>query len=202
MRVLGTLNGFATSFSAIGRAVGPALGGPLFTVGVKRGYVIAPFWMFTLVGILGAIPVWWIVEGKGFDNEDDKVAEDDETREVLHEEGLEGGAEAAGKPGPVLVPTEEQVESPPEEHDVIAPLSRTPTLSSRMSLGSALTIETNGEGDESTGVAFGPRSSSTRRSSRTVIRRMSNPIGMGEQGISRSYSSNLGQSLGSYQTHF
>lgn len=202
MRVLGTLNGFATSFSAIGRAVGPALGGPLFTVGVKRGYVILPFWTFTAVGILGAIPVWWIVEGKGFDNDDDKIAEEDETHEVLHEEGLEGGAEAAGKPGPVLVPTHEQVESPAEEHDAIGPLSRTTTLSSRMSLGSALTMETNDEGEDTTAISFGPRSSSTRRSSRTVIRRMSNPIGMGEQGISRSYSSNLGQSLGSYQTHY
>jgi hypothetical protein len=36
-----------------------------------------------------------------------------------------------------------------------------------------------------------------RRPSRRVLRKMSIPIGMGGQGISRRYSSNLGQSFGS-----
>lgn len=202
MRVLGTLNGFATSFSAIGRAIGPAIGGPLFTVGVKRGYVIAPWWMFTLVGILGAIPVWWIIEGKGFDNEDDKVVDEDESGEVLREEGLEGGADAPGKLGPVLVPTQENIENQGEEDDEIGPLSRATTMSSRISLGSALTVDSNGDDLDEMSNSLAGRSSSARRTSRTVIRRMSNPIGMGEQGISRSYSSNLGQSLGSYQAQY
>src|SRR4051812_4823807 len=41
IQMLGTLNGLATSISAIGRAAGPAIGGGVFTMGVKHGYVIA-----------------------------------------------------------------------------------------------------------------------------------------------------------------
>ena len=66
VRLLGTLNGVATAISAVGRAIGPGIGGPAFTFGVDIGYVILPFWIITLFGIAAHIPVWWLEEGEGF----------------------------------------------------------------------------------------------------------------------------------------
>lgn len=90
LRVLGTLNGVGVSISAIGRAVGPAIVGSAFTFGVKRGYVIIPWWILTLLGILSALPAFWIVETDGFvpGREDDS---DDETEEQP-EEARNGGS--------------------------------------------------------------------------------------------------------------
>ena len=202
LRVLGTLNGFATSFSAIGRAIGPLIGGLAFTAGVEAGYVVAPWWMFTVIGVVAAVPVWLLEEKEGFGGDDDLVsdeesAEEDEEEEeeqegLLQREAVDAGAEAQGRPflprPSVSSPArgDESVEEAEEALDDINPLSRQTT----MSMASALTMETDdGAGEE------GP--SLSRRSSRRVMRRMSIPIGMGERGISRRYSSNLGQSLGS-----
>jgi hypothetical protein len=66
LRVLGTLNGFATSLSALGRAFGPAVSGILFTWGVDHGYVITPWWTLAVISAFGAIPVWQIKETDGF----------------------------------------------------------------------------------------------------------------------------------------
>ncbi len=65
LRILGTLNGFATTFSGVGRAIGPAVIGAVFSWGVRKGYAIAPWWLLTLVGLVGAIPPWFIVDGEG-----------------------------------------------------------------------------------------------------------------------------------------
>lgn len=80
LRVLGTLNGFVTMFSGLGRAIGPASTGLAFSWGAKHGYVITAYFFLALVAVLGAIPVFWVVEGDGpsatVDNSD---AEDNET---------------------------------------------------------------------------------------------------------------------------
>jgi len=73
LRVLGTLNGFATSLSAIGRAFGPAVSGVLFTWGVDQGYMITPWWTLAVISALGAIPVWQIKETDGFGNSSEGV---------------------------------------------------------------------------------------------------------------------------------
>lgn len=75
LKILGTLNGVGVSISAIGRAVGPALLGEAFTVGVKLGYVIIPWWMLTALTVVATIPVFWIEETDGFAPDDD---DDDE----------------------------------------------------------------------------------------------------------------------------
>src|ERR1700761_1050492 len=100
LTLIGTLNGFATSFSALGRAAGPFMGGWLFSAGVDAGYVIAPWWTFGAVGIIAAIPVWFLVEGEGF-GDDDLISDEEEIEEqeeFLRAEALEGEAEAAGRP--------------------------------------------------------------------------------------------------------
>jgi len=200
LRVLGTLNGFATSVAAVGRAAGPALGGAIFTAGVKRGYVIAPWWSFSAIAILAAIPVFWLEEGEGFGG-DDEVSDEEEEEEILEAEGLEGEAEAAGKPGPITMiapPVEREAveeEEEEEEHayggvsDLGGALTRTTTASS-----AAFTVSEDGTPPIS---RRGSQPALSRRNSRRVMRRMSIPLGMGSQGVSRRYSSNLGQSFGS-----
>ncbi|ORY04556.1 major facilitator superfamily domain-containing protein [Clohesyomyces aquaticus] len=78
LRVLGTINGLATSVAAVGRAAGPTIGGGIFTWAVKRGYVFPPFWTLAVIALIGFIPTLWLVEGKGFgddpDEEDGSVA--------------------------------------------------------------------------------------------------------------------------------
>ncbi|KAL3461464.1 major facilitator superfamily domain-containing protein [Aspergillus heterothallicus] len=66
LNILGTLNGVATSVSAVGRAAGPALLGPVFSLGVKMGYVILPWWLLACIACVAAIPVPFMVEGEGF----------------------------------------------------------------------------------------------------------------------------------------
>jgi hypothetical protein len=80
LRILGTLNGFATSISAIGRGVGPAIGGGTFTLGVELGYVILPWWTIAVMSVGGAIPVWWLIEMDGFggsESESESESEED-----------------------------------------------------------------------------------------------------------------------------
>ncbi|OAL64390.1 MFS transporter [Trichophyton rubrum] len=64
--VLGTLNGVATSASAIGRAIGPAALGGVFSIGVKAGYMIIPWWTLAFIAAISALPAFWIIETDGF----------------------------------------------------------------------------------------------------------------------------------------
>jgi hypothetical protein len=205
LRVLGTLNGIATSVSAIGRAAGPAMGGAFFTLGVKRGFVIAPWWLFSFLAILAAIPVFYLEEGEGFGgDEGDETDEEEFEEEFLREEALEGEAEASGKPGPIIVPNMQQAEEAEEEAygGVGGLLTRTNTNTS--------VAMTEGGFESYTGTPTGVGSQSrrqsssqqqppqlSRRNSRRIMRRTSMPIGLGSQGMGRRYSSNLGQSFGS-----
>ncbi|KAJ5934348.1 glutamate carboxypeptidase [Penicillium verhagenii] len=65
MTVLGTLNGVGTSVSALGRAAGPALIGTAFSYGVKRGYMIIPWWLLSALALWSVVPAFWIVEQEG-----------------------------------------------------------------------------------------------------------------------------------------
>lgn len=66
LRILGTLNGAATSVSAVGRASGPAISGLTFTWGAEHGYIVVPWWTLATLTLIGAIPVWFLVEMEGF----------------------------------------------------------------------------------------------------------------------------------------
>ena len=88
LAVLGTLNGFATTFSAFGRALGPALAGAAFSFGVKHACIALPWWLLASMAVLGAVPVWFIEEGAGprAGATEDDDQEESET-EVEDEEG-------------------------------------------------------------------------------------------------------------------
>lgn len=81
LRVLGTLNGVATSVSAVGRATGPAVGGAVFEVGAVHGWAILPWWVLAGFAVLGAIPVWWLIEMDGFGGSGDD-GDDENERET------------------------------------------------------------------------------------------------------------------------
>lgn len=86
LRILGTLNGYATTFSGIGRAVGPAMTGSIFSLGVRKGYMIFPWWALAVMALIGTLPSFWIVEGDGPsgkapESDDGDDGEDDEFEE-------------------------------------------------------------------------------------------------------------------------
>ncbi|KAH8200387.1 hypothetical protein TruAng_005416 [Truncatella angustata] len=88
LNILGTLNGFATTFSALGRASGPAMTGAAFTWGVRRGIIAIPWWLLAVIACIGAIPAWWIEEGQGpsvSSSASDSDTDSDET--VIEDDG-------------------------------------------------------------------------------------------------------------------
>lgn len=99
LSILGTLNGFATTFSALGRASGPALAGLAFSWGVKNNMIGLPWWILGLIAAVGAIPVWMIVDGDGprpensssessdaEDTDDTQVDDDDDEEAIVFED--------------------------------------------------------------------------------------------------------------------
>lgn len=177
LRILGTLNGLATLFGAVGRAIGPAIGGAVFTLGVQNGFIIAPFWILAAIGAIAAVPTFYLEEGEGFGGSNDDVEDSDDeiespnksqAREIVGEEAEEEGY---GGVGPLL--------------------SRTNTASSR-----AMSMDYEGDyayEDASRREVEGQSSGPLRRK---TSRQMSTPIGM-KKPIGPKFSSSLGQSFGS-----
>lgn len=190
LRVLGTINGLATSVSAVGRAAGPAIGGGLFTWGVKRGYVIVPFWTMSAISLIALIPTFWLIEGKGFG--DDSDSDDEESGTLVVEEVEEEPSM------PLSIGTDSDAAQSESE---FGELGATPNLLSYTSTrSSAAAFSENADEDSddeeysdrrrSSNARDRARSQSQGRRTRTVRRRTSVPIGMGV-GFRR-YSSNLG----------
>ncbi|TIA68975.1 MFS general substrate transporter [Aureobasidium pullulans] len=174
LRILGTLNGIATSVGAVGRALGPAIGGSTFTYGVKIGYVILPWWVLSFIATIAAIPSFWVVEGEGFGGDADNVEDDEDS--IIEEDEQEA---EYGSPGPLLSRTDtissgaiSEDEREYDSDDTARDITQSPQVRSR-------------------------RASSSNRLSRRPSRKMSAPIGMENRTISRRFSSNLGQSFGS-----
>lgn len=78
LRILGTLNGFAVTISAIGRGLGPALLGATFSWGLEKGYVIPAWWLLSIISILGTIPLAFLIEMDGFSSTEPTSDEDEE----------------------------------------------------------------------------------------------------------------------------
>jgi hypothetical protein len=185
LRVLGTVNGVATSVAAIGHAAGPAVGGALFSWGVKRGYVIVPFWIMSAVALVACIPTFWLVEGKGFGDDSDSDEEGIEPIEDHDEEG---------RTGFYSVGVDDAAQSESDFGEPANLLSHTSTRSS-LAMFSGDETEDDEEGHDrqrrSSSVLRSARSHSQGRRRRNVVRKQSSvPIGMGV-GFRR-FSSNLG----------
>jgi len=178
LKVLGTLNGVATSISALGRAFGPAVAGATFSLGADIGYMILPWWTLACIAMIGAIPAWWLVEMDGFggdDSDDDiYIDEDDDDDQIV------GDADGTGSPA--LVATNAAPGSlsvNPADRDLLpADLPELALTTSGGSLG---------------------RSRRQRKESFSMKRMQSHsPVGMGiglASGRQRRYSTDLGTTL-------
>jgi hypothetical protein len=181
LRVLGTLNGVATSISAVGRAAGPAVGGGLFSWGIKRGYVIVPFWTLSAIALLAAIPTFWLVEGKGFGDDPesdeesvDEIVQQDEERSIQHHSGSVN---------------DDTAQSESEFGEPANLLSHTSTRSSTAMVSDDESDDGHGVGREAHTLNTSRSHSQGRR--RNVLKKQTSlPIGM-SRGFRR-YSSNLG----------
>ncbi|KAJ5106497.1 glutamate carboxypeptidase [Penicillium angulare] len=91
MSVLGTLNGVGTSVSALGRAAGPAVIGAAFSYGVKRGYVIIPWWLLSALALWSVVPAFWIVEQDGPYRDDQDAEEEQDEGEQNQDDSRENG---------------------------------------------------------------------------------------------------------------
>ncbi|KAF1916566.1 major facilitator superfamily domain-containing protein [Ampelomyces quisqualis] len=184
LRVLGTVNGVATSISAVSRAAGPTVAGWLFSWGVKRGYIIVPFWFLSVVAFLAWIPTLWLVEGEGFGND----VETDEEGDTAIAQDEERGTGIDSRDA-----SDEAMLSESEFGEPENLLSHTSTRSSL-----ALMSDDEAEYDEaehhprrrSSNALSSARIHSQGRRRHVVKRQSSVPIGMGA-GFRR-YSSNLG----------
>jgi hypothetical protein len=86
LRLLGTLNGVATSLSAISRAVGPYSAGTIFTWGVSHDYPTAAWWLLAFFAALGHVSTWWLVELDGFGGSEDSDSSDDGSDDIMLDE--------------------------------------------------------------------------------------------------------------------
>ncbi|KAK6496861.1 hypothetical protein TWF481_001845 [Arthrobotrys musiformis] len=86
IRVLGTLNGFATSTAAMGRAAGPSLFGWLFSVGQKGVWTTIPWIGLAIVAATMWIWIPKLVEGGGVGGESSSDSSDSDDEEEGGEE--------------------------------------------------------------------------------------------------------------------
>ncbi|KAF4493362.1 tetracycline resistance TCR1 [Fusarium agapanthi] len=124
LRVLGTLNGYATTFSGLGRALGPASTGALFTWGADHGYVVTAWFFLMLIAILGAIPAYLVEEGEGPSASASSSAENSDTE----------NDQASSSSSTILLPEDSAIESEEEEEEEL-PLTKTKSRSVEQSYG-------------------------------------------------------------------
>ena len=185
LRLLGTLNGVATSISALGRATGPFVSGILFTWGINVGYVIVPWWTLTAFAICGTIPVWWLIEMDGFGSANESDSEDEDTVEeenALRESNNVVKTPHRGQRGG-LDGIVEGTEDGDESEDEFA-IAEDPLLPQHVRLSKTVSS-----------------SSPVRPIIAHIERRMSSPIGMREgvgPGGGRRLSNGLGQSINAF----
>lgn len=126
LRILGTLNGFAVSISAVGRAVGPAMTGATFTWGIEKGYVITGWWLLSFIAILGAIPLWSVDEPEGFSSTDPNSDAEDEEGDLSDPFESENDAEILNG---------DETAAGDSDEEIFPPLNRVSSRASRKASG-------------------------------------------------------------------
>lgn len=216
LSVLGTLNGVATSISAIGRAAGPALAGGTFTAGVDIGYVVISWWTLALVAMVGAAPVFALVEMEGFagtsnDDEDDSDDEDEDEDDAEDRDGSDSEREVrflTTTDDPDSRRTAKTTSSVITSSAVRDTHARKSASSTSSPPSAAVLIEDvfeadfdrddnllSGSSSLTPTTSRGSQPRTRRRSSHRELRRIASPIGLGPGVIpsgSRRYSSDLG----------
>ncbi|KAK2028875.1 major facilitator superfamily transporter [Colletotrichum zoysiae] len=120
LRILGTLNGFATMFSGFGRAFGPAAAGAAFSWGVARGSVVVAYWFLALTAVLGAVPIYMLFDYDALTQTPDATDDEDEN---VSDEGYV--SEGSGRPAPPPPPAETApllgAKTGPAGYDAVSP---------------------------------------------------------------------------------
>ena len=93
VRVLGTLNGVATSITALGKAAGPAITGVVFSLGVNIGYIVLPWFLLTALGVACLFPTWHLVEFDGFGDDDDLAKARSDEGDVIESDVRSSGVQ-------------------------------------------------------------------------------------------------------------
>ncbi|KAG9507738.1 hypothetical protein J7337_001293 [Fusarium musae] len=124
LRVLGTLNGYATTFSGLGRALGPASTGALFTWGADHGYVVTAWFFLMFIAILGAIPAYLVEEGEGPSASASSSAENSDTE----------NDQASSSSSTILLPEDSAITSDSDSEEEL-PLTKTKSRSVEQSYG-------------------------------------------------------------------
>ena len=189
LRILGTLNGLAVSISGLGRAAGPAITGWAFTVGANSGWSILPWWILAAIGIIAAVPVWWLVEMEGFGDADDSADSSDSE--------VEPDFDSPDDP----LPANTNTRQPPQE-DMSSP---SVTANGNGGLHPLRRENTNASATESdsllTPLGLTHTNSSGSRRAAQPRRIVAGPLGMGEgvgPGGGRRLSNALGTSNGGF----
>lgn len=63
--VLGRIHGLTVSLASLSKAVGPAVAGVLFGIGLREGVVGTAWWALAGVSVVGAIVALWLREDQG-----------------------------------------------------------------------------------------------------------------------------------------
>ncbi|KAF5019864.1 hypothetical protein F66182_8100 [Fusarium sp. NRRL 66182] len=109
LSVLGTLNGYATTFSGLGRALGPASTGALFSWGADNGYIVTAWFFLMFVAIAGAIPAYLVEDGDGPTASAATSAENSDTE---HSESPSSSSSST-----ILLPEDSAIASGSEDED-------------------------------------------------------------------------------------
>lgn len=113
----------------------------MFEVGAVKGWAILPWWVLAGFAMLGAIPVWWLVEMEGFgrsgetsDVEEDEVEEPEV--DLPHRQGLGESSEpvAVGSPETVPEDLEEETDEFAREDEGLLSSTRLRRVSSPIGL--------------------------------------------------------------------
>jgi hypothetical protein len=60
--ILGTMHGIGQSLSTSGRAIGPAIGGAMYGLGLKKGVVGGVWWGLSALALLNCLASWFVFE--------------------------------------------------------------------------------------------------------------------------------------------
>jgi MFS family permease len=207
LRILGTLNGVATSISAIGRAAGPAIGGGTFSMGVDAGYVIVPWWTLAFIAALGAIPVFRLIEMDGFGPSSSSTSSSLNSTPLSSTDSTPAPSPPSSPSYPTLRGLTRSFTAPikpsrPYSQPPRSGSSAIPTLTEEPESSPFDDEEDFAIDDESSPALRKVVSHSTQGQPPPLKRRMSTPIGLVDTGVrfgrARRYSSNLGMTRAGY----
>jgi hypothetical protein len=182
---------------------------------VRSGYLIAPFWVLTLMGVVVWLPMYSLVEGNGFgdDDDDDEEDSDTEAETELPDEGTRPPLDPVFPSATNSTHQSTRVD-PSESEDDLGPLlgrqtSRGSQLLSRYGSFASSSVFTTDEDEPEEGPSWQrsssqlPSSQISRSGSQSAagvlpVRRRRSSAAIGTGPGFRRMSSNLGASLSGF----